>query len=101
PGLLSQGEFQALELFICLPRTLAAGNPFGFLVLDDPVQAVGTETADGLAGVLDGGGAHRQTSRCTLDSRLPEALDRLGQPSGVRGIERDATSNGRVADPAA
>ncbi|GAA1084055.1 AAA family ATPase [Nocardiopsis composta] len=101
PGLLSQGEFQALALSICLPRTLAAGNPFGFLVLDDPVQAMDTETVEGLAGVLAEVGAHRQIIVFTHDTRLPEALHRLGLPADVRGIERDATSNVRVADPAA
>ncbi len=101
PGLLSQGEFQALALSICLPRTLAAGNPFGFLVLDDPVQAMDTETVEGLAGVLAEVGAHRQIIVFTHDTRLPEALHRLGLPADVRGIERDASSNVRVADPAA
>ncbi|WP_460862988.1 AAA family ATPase [Nocardiopsis coralliicola] len=101
PGLLSQGEFQALALSICLPRTLAAGNPFGFLVLDDPVQSMDTETVEGLAGVLAEVGAHRQIVVFTHDTRLPEALYRLGLPADVRGIERDAASNVRVADPSA
>lgn len=99
PGLLSQGEFQALALSICLPRTLAAGNPFGFLLLDDPVQAMDTETVEGLAGVLAEVGAHRQIVVFTHDTRLPDALRRLGLPADLRAIERDAMSNVRVAPP--
>ncbi|GAA3752856.1 AAA family ATPase [Salinactinospora qingdaonensis] len=93
PGLLSQGEFQALALSICLPRTLVQGNPFGFLVLDDPVQAMDTETVEGLADVLAEVGRHRQLIVFTHDTRLPDALHRLGLPAAIRTIERDAMSN--------
>nr|WP_312863443.1 AAA family ATPase [Spinactinospora alkalitolerans] len=98
PGLLSQGEFQALALSICLPRTLATGNPFGFLVLDDPVQAMDTETVEGLSAVLAEVGRHRQLIVFTHDTRLPDALRRLGLPARIRMIQRDAMSNVWVAD---
>ncbi len=96
PGLLSQGEFQALALSICLPRTMVAGNPFGFLVIDDPVQAMDTETVEGLAGVLAEVGRHRQIIVFTHDTRLPDALGRLGLPAEIRTIQRDAMSNVQV-----
>ncbi|GAA3968679.1 ATP-binding protein [Thermobifida alba] len=98
PGLLSQGEFQALALSICLPRTLVPGNPFGFLLLDDPVQAMDTETVEGLAAVLAEVGRHRQLVVFTHDTRLPDALHRLGLPAAIRTIQRDAMSNVWVAD---
>ncbi|MCY9787486.1 AAA family ATPase [Nocardiopsis sp. EMB25] len=93
PGLLSQGEFQALALSICLPRALVDGNPFGFLVLDDPVQAMDTETVEGLASVLSEVGRHRQLIVFTHDTRLSDALRRLGLPATIRTINRDAMSN--------
>ncbi|WP_374058054.1 AAA family ATPase [Marinitenerispora sediminis] len=93
PGLLSQGEFQALALSICLPRTMVPGNPFGFLVLDDPVQAMDTETVEGLAAVLAEVGRHRQLVVFTHDTRLPDSLHRLGLPATIRMIHRDAMSN--------
>ncbi|MBB4929335.1 energy-coupling factor transporter ATP-binding protein EcfA2 [Lipingzhangella halophila] len=98
PGLLSQGEFQALALSICLPRTMVSGNPFGFLVIDDPVQAMDTETVEGLASVLAEVGRHRQIIVFTHDTRLPDALRRLGLPATIRAIQRDAMSNVQVAD---
>lgn len=96
PGLLSQGELQALALSICLPRTLLSGNPFGFLVLDDPVQAMDTETVEGLAGVLAEVGQYRQVVVFTHDTRLPDALTRAALPATVRGIHRDSVSNVQV-----
>lgn len=101
PGLLSQGEFQALALSICLPRTLVEGNPFGFLVLDDPVQAMDTETVEGLSTVLAEVGRHRQLIVFTHDTRLSDALRRLGLPADIRTINRDAMSNVWVSDGAA
>nr|WP_150238709.1 ATP-binding protein [Nocardiopsis quinghaiensis] len=100
PGLLSQGEFQALALSICLPRTLVEGNPFGFLVLDDPVQAMDTETVEGLSSVLAEVGRHRQLIVFTHDTRLSDALRRLGLPADIRTINRDAMSNVWVSDGA-
>ncbi|MBR8744643.1 ATP-binding protein [Nocardiopsis sp. MG754419] len=98
PGLLSQGEFQALALSICLPRTLVEGNPFGFLLLDDPVQAMDTETVEGLAAVLAEVGRHRQLIVFTHDTRLSDALRRLGLPADIRTINRDAMSNVWLAE---
>lgn len=101
PGLLSQGEFQALALSICLPRTLLEGNPFGFLVLDDPVQAMDTETVEGLAAVLAEVGGHRQVIVFTHDTRLSDALRGLGLPADIRTINRDAMSNVWISEGAA
>lgn len=100
PGLLSQGEFQALALSICLPRALVEGNPFGFLLLDDPVQAMDTETVEGLAAVLAEVGRHRQLIVFTHDTRLSDALRRLGLPADIRTINRDAMSNVWLAEGA-
>ncbi|MDS1269980.1 AAA family ATPase [Lipingzhangella sp. LS1_29] len=93
PGVLSQGESQALALSICLPRALASDNPFGFLVLDDPVQAMDTETVGGLANVLSEVAQQRQIIVLTHDSRLPDAVRQAGLPATIWTIDRDETSN--------
>ncbi|MEE2047033.1 chromosome segregation protein SMC, partial [Nocardiopsis tropica] len=85
---------------ICLPRTLVEGNPFGFLLLDDPVQAMDTETVEGLSSVLAEVGRHRQLIVFTHDTRLSDALRRLGLPATIRTLNRDAMSNVWVSDGA-
>ncbi|PRX99951.1 AAA family ATPase [Allonocardiopsis opalescens] len=92
PGVLSQGEMHALALAVCLPRTLAKGNPFGFLIVDDPVQAMDGPTVEGLADVLAQVGRHRQLVVFTHDTRLTSALRRLQLPATIRTITRTPNS---------
>ena len=49
---MSQGELHALGLALFLPRATAAESPFGFVVIDDPVQSIDPAKVDGLARVL-------------------------------------------------
>ncbi len=51
-GVMSQGEIHALALSLFLPRVLLPESPFGFVVIDDPVQAMDPGKVDGLAHVL-------------------------------------------------
>ena len=39
-GVMSQGEIHSLALSLFLPRVLLPESPFGFVVIDDPVQAM-------------------------------------------------------------
>lgn len=59
-GVMSQGELHALALALFLPRATAAGSPFRFLVIDDPVQSMDPAKVDGLARVLSETARNRQ-----------------------------------------
>ncbi|MFF8880788.1 hypothetical protein [Streptomyces flaveolus] len=39
-GVMSQGELHSLALSLFLPRAAAPDRPFGFVVIDDPVQSM-------------------------------------------------------------
>lgn len=79
-GVMSQGELNAMTLSLFLPRVLLQGTPFGFVIVDDPVQAMDEARVDGLARVLTEVGRHRQVVVFTHDTRLPDAFDRLVLP---------------------
>ena len=51
-GVMSQGELHALALSLFIPRVKFDASPFGFAILDDPVQAMDPVRVDGLARVL-------------------------------------------------
>jgi hypothetical protein len=51
-SVMSQGELHALGLALFLPRAMTDDSPFGFVVIDDPVQAMDPAKAGGLARVL-------------------------------------------------
>jgi hypothetical protein len=59
-SVMSQGELHALGLALFLPRAMAGDSPFGFVVIDDPVQAMDPAKVDGLARVLSSVAASRQ-----------------------------------------
>ncbi|MGC4749681.1 AAA family ATPase [Micromonospora sp. DT201] len=77
-GVMSQGEMQALGLATFLPRSCAPESPFRFIIVDDPVQSMDPAKVDGLARVLAELAEQRQVVVFTHDTRLPDAVTRLG-----------------------
>lgn len=49
-GVMSQGELHSLALSLFLPRATHPDSPFGFLVIDDPVQSMDPEKVEGSRG---------------------------------------------------
>jgi recombinational DNA repair ATPase RecF len=92
-GVLSQGELNAMTLSLFLPRVLLPSTPFGFVIVDDPVQAMDEVRVEGLAQVLAEVGQTRQVIVFTHDARLPEAFERLALPHGKRRVNRAAESS--------
>lgn len=96
-SVMSQGELHSLALSLFLPRATHAASPFGFLVIDDPVQSMDPEKVEGLARVLDACARDRQVIVFTHDTRLQQAVVHLGikatvlrvtrQPDSVVGVE--------------
>ena len=91
-GVMSQGEIHALALSLFLPRVLLPESPFGFVVIDDPVQAMDSGKVDGLARVLDTAARTRQVIVFTHDERLPESIRRLQIHADVIEVTRRAQS---------
>ena len=91
-GVMSQGEIHALALSLFLPRVLLPESPFGFVVIDDPVQAMDPGKVDGLARVLSMVSQERQVVVFTHDERLPESVRRLQIPAQVVEVTRQAGS---------
>jgi len=76
-GVMSQGELNSLALSLFLPRASLPVSPFGFVIVDDPVQAMDPARVEGLARVLDQTAKQRQVVVFTHDTRLSEAIKRL------------------------
>ena len=91
-GVMSQGELSALAICIFLPRALLQDSPFGFVVIDDPVQSMDPAKVDGLARVLAETAKKRQVVVFTHDERLPEAIRRLDIDARVMRVQRRAKS---------
>ena len=103
-GVMSQGEIHALALSLFLPRVLLPESPFGFVVIDDPVQAMDPGKVDGLARVLSMVAEERQVVVFTHDERLPESVRRLQIPAQVVEVTRQSGSQvacRTVGDPVA
>jgi hypothetical protein len=101
-SVMSQGELHALGLALFLPRATAADSPFGFVIIDDPVQAMDPAKVDGLARVLSSVAATRQVVVFTHDDRLPAALRQLQLPATVLAVtrrERSVVTVRQVSDP--
>ena len=77
-----------MTLSLFLPRVLMPATPFGFVIVDDPVQAMDEVRVDGLAQVLTEVGKARQVVVFTHDARLPEAFERLSLPHAKRRVTR-------------
>ncbi|MEU5520766.1 AAA family ATPase [Streptomyces sp. NPDC047860] len=95
-GVMSQGELHSLALSLFLPRAATADSPFGFVVIDDPVQSMDPAKVDGLAQVLDELGRDRQVVVFTHDTRLPHAFRSQGLPVTVLKVERGEQSKVHV-----
>lgn len=87
-GVMSQGEVNALALSIFVPRATLPASPFGFLVIDDPVQAMDPAKVEGLARVLEETARTRQVVVFTHDDRLPAAIRRLAIDAAVIEVMR-------------
>jgi len=91
-GVMSQGELHALALSLFIPRATLPQSPFGFLLIDDPVQAMDPARVDGLAQLLAHLGEERQVVVFTHDDRLPEAVRRLELDARVVEVRRRSGS---------
>ncbi|MFK0255989.1 AAA family ATPase [Streptomyces sp. NPDC090445] len=101
---MSQGEQHSLALSLFLPRATTADSPFGFLVIDDPVQSMDPAKVHGLAQVLNEMGRHRQVVVFTHDTRLQKAFTSQELPVSVFQVERAQESRVKVTqvnDPVA
>ncbi|MGW5851135.1 AAA family ATPase [Streptomyces sp. NPDC055254] len=101
-GVMSQGELHSLALSLFLPRAAAPDSPFGFVVIDDPVQSMDPAKVHGLAKVLHDLGETRQVVVFTHDTRLQRAFTNQELPVSVLEVEREARSVVtvcRVTDP--
>ncbi len=88
-GVMSQGELHALGLALFLPRATVSDSPFGFVMIDDPVQAMDPAKVDGLARVLAAAArSGRQVVVFTHDERLAEAVRRLRLDATVLEVQR-------------
>jgi hypothetical protein len=76
-SVMSQGEMNSLALSLFLPRATMPESPFGFVIIDDPVQALDPAKVEGLARVLAEAAGSHQVVVLTHDDRLPEAVRRL------------------------
>ncbi|WP_338672564.1 AAA family ATPase [Streptomyces sp. SCSIO 30461] len=101
-GVMSQGELHSLALSLFLPRAAAPDSPFGFVIIDDPVQSMDPAKVHGLANVLHDLGETRQVVVFTHDTRLQRAFTNQELPVTVLEVEREARSAvtvRRVTDP--
>ncbi|WP_405521092.1 AAA family ATPase [Streptomyces canus] len=91
-SVMSQGELHSLALSLFLPRATHSDSPFGFLVIDDPVQSMDPEKVEGLARVLDACARDRQVIVFTHDTRLQQAVAHLGISATVLRVSRQTDS---------
>ncbi|MGW7574983.1 AAA family ATPase [Streptomyces sp. NPDC054765] len=101
-GVMSQGELHSLALSLFLPRAAAPDSPFGFIVIDDPVQSMDPAKVHGLAKVLHDLGESCQVVVFTHDTRLQRAFTNQELPMTVLEVEREARSSvtvRRAMDP--
>ncbi|WP_405796197.1 AAA family ATPase [Streptomyces sp. NBC_01506] len=91
-SVMSQGELHSLALSLFIPRATHDNSPFGFLVIDDPVQSMDAQKVEGLATVLSESARHRQVVVFTHDTRLEEAITYLGIEATILHISRETES---------
>lgn len=92
-AVMSQGEINSLALSLFLPRAVSPDSPFGFAVVDDPVQAMDPSRVDGLARVLALAAETHQVVVFTHDERLPDAVRRLRIEARMIEVRRGQHSN--------
>ncbi|MBP6705615.1 MAG: AAA family ATPase, partial [Vicinamibacteria bacterium] len=101
-GVMSQGELHSLALALFLPRATMAASPFGFVLIDDPVQSMDPSRIDGLATVLRDAAQTRQVIVFTHDDRLTESVRRQGIEATVLEVtrrEKSVVDVRKCADP--
>ncbi|MFF3613100.1 AAA family ATPase [Streptomyces sp. NPDC002580] len=91
-SVMSQGELHSLALSLFIPRATHDDSPFGFLVIDDPVQSMDTQKVEGLATVLSECARHRQVVVFTHDTRLEQAISHLGIEATILYVSRESDS---------
>jgi hypothetical protein len=91
-SVLSQGEINCMALSLFLPRAQLAESPFGFVVIDDPVQSMDQVRVGGLAQVLQNAAKKLQVVVFTHDHRLVEAVRRLQLPATILEVQREKDS---------
>jgi hypothetical protein len=97
-AVMSQGELHSLALALFLPRARTADSPFGFLLIDDPVQSMDPAKVNGLAQVLADLGRQRQIVVFTHDTRLQRAFSGQGLPVTIRRVERGTASKVEIEE---
>jgi hypothetical protein len=97
-GVMSQGELHSLALSLFIPRATRQDSPFRFIVIDDPVQSMDPARVDGLARVLEDCAKHRQVLVFTHDTRLSEAVRRLGIDGRILEVHRRAESQVTISE---
>lgn len=95
-SVMSQGELHALALSLFLPRAMLDESPFGFLIIDDPVQSMDPLRVDGLARVLGDVASTHQVVVFTHDDRLPAAIRRLDVPATILEVHRSSGSRVQI-----
>ena len=91
-SVMSQGELHSLALSLFLPRATHDASPFGFLLIDDPVQSMDPQKVEGLARVLDTVAKDRQVIVFTHDTRLRQAIVHLGIRATMLQVTRQSDS---------
>ena len=91
-GVMSQGELHALALSLFIPRVKLKGTPFGFVMLDDPVQAMDPVKVDSLAQVLNELAKTHQVVVFTHDDRLSASVRNMRIPCTMISVTRRANS---------
>ncbi len=92
-AVMSQGELHALALSLFLPRATLPQSPFGFIVIDDPVQSMDAARVDGLARALARAAETHQVVVFTHDERLPQATRSLRLDATVLEVTRGERSD--------
>jgi DNA repair exonuclease SbcCD ATPase subunit len=74
--ILSQGDLNALALaiFLGLAATSGENSTFGFILLDDPSQSLGSEHKKQLARLLDQVARHKKVIVATMDAEFHDCL---------------------------
>ena len=87
-GVMSQGELYALALSLFIPRVRSNDTLFGFVMLDDPVQAMDPVRVERLASVLGELAQTHQVVVFTHDNRLPAAINQHQIPATTVEVTR-------------
>lgn len=73
---LSQGDLNALALSIFLGLSESLNNQFGFIMLDDPSQSLGSDYKEKFIEILDAIAGSRTVIISTMDKELQDSLEK-------------------------